>query len=456
MQIVNLRHPGYPDSSNIILTLQAPDDPNGGIHAETLRLAGCVVAGNRWDGFLSITQEHPKPVVPDHDGVLRRKDYYFHLPSNGDLNVKDGVVDCRKRIQDGQWPIVARFADWEWPEEGMPEIWKLAGDAVVRQQLQSNAGDGNEDDLPKDTCQLCGREEDRCWTQLWSCETDGERKIFEREKWKISIAENLRSDYDSDEEDDNDEESGSEEESESEEEGENDEEGNGDEVTAEDSQDEDVEEGSEKIEETSTIGSDATSEGPVSGDNGHSEASVTTSNPLRDDRNYIRIGKDCSAEPEHCDFKAASNLHQLLFVPKLEGTSEPILSAHIFATRELGITDASHNLPLRTPWKISLELLFAHFVQGVFEQTHTFFVAGVERTVQVVDVDGTPSLLNADVELCKLLTVPLLREYGRLRRTMSQNQGPTMELDLSKTIQMKIWSPISRLLPPLRIKLATN
>lgn len=132
MQIVNLRHPGYPDESNIIFTTQAPDDPNGGIHAETLRLAGCIIAGNRWDGYLSVTQDHPRPAVPDHDGVLRRKDYYFHLPSVAESSVADEVIDRRKHSEAGPWPVVARFADWEWQQKGC-----LRSGDWLRKQLTS-------------------------------------------------------------------------------------------------------------------------------------------------------------------------------------------------------------------------------------------------------------------------------------------------------------------------------
>ena len=50
---VTFRHPGYPDEHNIIMVLPALDDPEGGIHYETALIACAVVAGNRWDGFLS-------------------------------------------------------------------------------------------------------------------------------------------------------------------------------------------------------------------------------------------------------------------------------------------------------------------------------------------------------------------------------------------------------------------
>jgi hypothetical protein len=78
---VIFRHPGYPDEHNIIMVLPALDDAQGGLHPETALIACAVVAGNRWDGFLS-EQRTGSGVLTPQDGVLRGKEYYFRLPGD--------------------------------------------------------------------------------------------------------------------------------------------------------------------------------------------------------------------------------------------------------------------------------------------------------------------------------------------------------------------------------------
>lgn len=78
---VTFRHPGYPDEHNIIMVLPALDDVQGGVHHETALIACAVVAGNRWDGFLS-EQRTGSGVLTPRDGVLKGKEYYFRLPDN--------------------------------------------------------------------------------------------------------------------------------------------------------------------------------------------------------------------------------------------------------------------------------------------------------------------------------------------------------------------------------------
>jgi hypothetical protein len=78
---VTFRHPGYPDEHNIIMVLPALDDAQGGLHHETALIACAVVAGNRWDGFLS-EQRTGSGVLTPRDGVLRGKEYYFRLPGD--------------------------------------------------------------------------------------------------------------------------------------------------------------------------------------------------------------------------------------------------------------------------------------------------------------------------------------------------------------------------------------
>ena len=76
---VQVRHPGYPDATNIILTLPAQDYATGGLHYETVLTACGILTGNRWDGYLSKDREGP--AVPEvRSQLIAPGDYYFYLP----------------------------------------------------------------------------------------------------------------------------------------------------------------------------------------------------------------------------------------------------------------------------------------------------------------------------------------------------------------------------------------
>ena len=78
---VCLRHPGYNDTANTLMTLAALDHPEGGIHYETARIACAIVANNKWDGFLTETRSG-KSVQVAADGILRGQNYYFRVSEN--------------------------------------------------------------------------------------------------------------------------------------------------------------------------------------------------------------------------------------------------------------------------------------------------------------------------------------------------------------------------------------
>jgi len=105
--LIKLRHPGYPDTKNILLVFPAldpiiandgddvdADNTNNsnntkamfGLHCETARLACAIAANNRWDGFLSTkkaTDATRLPLLPDE--ILPAGSYYFHVPWLGGL-----------------------------------------------------------------------------------------------------------------------------------------------------------------------------------------------------------------------------------------------------------------------------------------------------------------------------------------------------------------------------------
>ncbi|KAI1321367.1 hypothetical protein F5Y16DRAFT_69568 [Xylariaceae sp. FL0255] len=158
MHTVNLRHPGYSDECNILLCLQAPEHPDGGVYAETARLACWVLANNRWDGFLS-TKKHDASRNKARSGILRGKDYYFHLPDRiPEEYMPRRYVDARE-VKTGPYPVTIRFADWSFPAHGLPPIWQPAkavieeGAIKFQNELKLNEA---EDISLSNVCCLCG------------------------------------------------------------------------------------------------------------------------------------------------------------------------------------------------------------------------------------------------------------------------------------------------------------
>ena len=77
VRMIRFRHPGYP-TPNILFRLAGFDSPQGGLHHETARTICGIVAGNRWDGYLSETPAGNAINVPS-DGLLEKDDYLFVL-----------------------------------------------------------------------------------------------------------------------------------------------------------------------------------------------------------------------------------------------------------------------------------------------------------------------------------------------------------------------------------------
>ena len=70
-----IKHPGYQDDNDRLLTLPAYDDPEGGLDIDTAKTICGILAGNRWDGFF--TQDRNGPPVQVLKASAR---YYFILP----------------------------------------------------------------------------------------------------------------------------------------------------------------------------------------------------------------------------------------------------------------------------------------------------------------------------------------------------------------------------------------
>ena len=76
-RVIRFRHPGYDDRTNILFTLAGYDSPEGGLDPETARLACAIVAGNRWDGYLSTSSTGSR--IEDRE-LLLESNYYFIVP----------------------------------------------------------------------------------------------------------------------------------------------------------------------------------------------------------------------------------------------------------------------------------------------------------------------------------------------------------------------------------------
>ena len=79
---ITFRHPGYSDTTNVLLSF--PPCDNGGIHHETGRLACAIIAGNASDGFLSEDKRGEIRVQAGPEGVLKKESYYFQIPGHPD------------------------------------------------------------------------------------------------------------------------------------------------------------------------------------------------------------------------------------------------------------------------------------------------------------------------------------------------------------------------------------
>lgn len=125
---VTLRHPGYPDGSNLLLMFEALDpvtrtdqvfteaDPlQFGLHHDTARVACAIIANCRWDGYLSESRaDGAPPAATDPDHILRGRNYYFHVPRHGGDN---------DSARDAPYPIVPSFAHFRFPHGNLPPTW---------------------------------------------------------------------------------------------------------------------------------------------------------------------------------------------------------------------------------------------------------------------------------------------------------------------------------------------
>ncbi|KAF2241887.1 hypothetical protein BU26DRAFT_172035 [Trematosphaeria pertusa] len=106
-----VRHPHYDSSHNVLLRLLAVDTQGGagghGLCAQFVLDACAVVAGNRWDGWLSETADATAAAV-DASSILAKPSYYFHLAG------------------ERPYAIVPSFREWRFPHGDLPIHWTTA------------------------------------------------------------------------------------------------------------------------------------------------------------------------------------------------------------------------------------------------------------------------------------------------------------------------------------------
>ncbi|RDW57457.1 hypothetical protein BP6252_13795 [Coleophoma cylindrospora] len=105
---IRFRHPHYPHSSSVLLTLFAPDCPNGGIEYGVAHAACGIITGNRWDGWFSVTVDGDA-IELQHGDILSHRDYYFHVPNS---------------TLENPYPIVPTFKEWSFPHDNLHPLWQ--------------------------------------------------------------------------------------------------------------------------------------------------------------------------------------------------------------------------------------------------------------------------------------------------------------------------------------------
>lgn len=110
------RHPWYNDSNNVLLRLFAPDSVTDvvgrGLYAQFALDACGIIAGNRWDGWLSESKDATTATgtgAIESTTILQKSSYYFHLPAQS---------------VNAPYPIVPTFGTWRFPHDELPHSWK--------------------------------------------------------------------------------------------------------------------------------------------------------------------------------------------------------------------------------------------------------------------------------------------------------------------------------------------
>ena len=112
---VKLKHPGYNDRKNTLLSLLGldKDGERVGLHLRTASTI-CAIISGRQDGFFTEGRDGP-PLVRLEDDLLEQGTYYYHVPD------------------DPQYAIYPSFDHWPFPHDNLPESYKQAAPHIPNQ-----------------------------------------------------------------------------------------------------------------------------------------------------------------------------------------------------------------------------------------------------------------------------------------------------------------------------------
>ncbi|RFU32630.1 hypothetical protein B7463_g3729, partial [Scytalidium lignicola] len=104
---ITIYHSHLPEGRIRIVSLIAPDLPDGGLQYEFVIIACGILTGNKWDGYLTATKDGPQ-IQKEPKSVLYYGSYFFHLETS---------------TIDAPYEIVKSFHDWAFPHGDLPGSW---------------------------------------------------------------------------------------------------------------------------------------------------------------------------------------------------------------------------------------------------------------------------------------------------------------------------------------------
>lgn len=109
-------HPGYPAGQQVLVILPAADE-SGSLHHETARLSCAMIAGNRFDGFLSEDQEGQRRLPKNTEARLHRDEYYYQVPGEEGSDSQLSPIDvCQQLLGlDVKYTVFPYFRQWRLP-----------------------------------------------------------------------------------------------------------------------------------------------------------------------------------------------------------------------------------------------------------------------------------------------------------------------------------------------------
>ncbi|KAL9595271.1 MAG: hypothetical protein Q9219_006547 [cf. Caloplaca sp. 3 TL-2023] len=193
---VQLRHPGYADGNcNLLFRFPAYDKSGGGLHHNVARTACGIVAGNKWDGYLSSTANGP-PVEQELDQVLTGQCYYFHphpyraRPSESSTHSPSSCCSANP------YPVWPTFQDWCFPHDNQPPWWPQISSGSTFTGARNISNMTSQTRIRDQTCRLTDSAEELevphivpVKEEAWFAENEMER--YSRDHYTITNPANL-------------------------------------------------------------------------------------------------------------------------------------------------------------------------------------------------------------------------------------------------------------------------